>query len=160
MPDLVADYLIERAAVRMADARIGGLLGREAGEVTRGALSVDVLAVFKRAIQAGNHRDVLPVRLQRLHSRRPFEIIDTRFVLEPPLLFCLIRVKAADESRYCSLIFTRKKLPAHNPVGDVHDHQFLVWFFAFLGSCCASLGKGMQERQQHCAAARLEKFTS
>ena len=83
---------------------------------------MDVLTVLERAVQAGDHCDVLGVRLQWLHGRRPFEIIDTRFVLEPPLLFCLIRVEAADESRYCRLIFTREKLPAYNPVGDIHDH--------------------------------------
>ena len=160
MPDLVADHLIERATVRMADARIGGLRRREAGEITRGALRVDVLAVLERAVQASDHRDVLPVRLQRLHGRRPFEIIDTRFVLEPSLLLGLVRVKAADESRQLRLIFAREKLPAHNPVGDVHDHQFLVRFLALLGSGRAGLRHRMQERQQHRGAACLEKFTS
>ena len=119
-----------------------------------------VLAVLKRPVQACDHRDVLSVRLEWLHRRRPLETVYARLLIEPPLLFGFVRIKSADKARDCRLIFAREKLPAYNPVRDIHDHQFFVRFFALLGSRCAGLGHGMQKRQQHCAAARLEEFTS
>ena len=156
--DLVADQLVQRAAVRMADALLFGLHRREAGEVARGTLRVNVLPVFECPIQAGDHRDILGVLLERLHRGRPLEVVNTRLVLVPPLLLGLVGVESTDEARELRLAFPWEKLPSHDPVGDVHDHQFLVRLGQALGR--HGSGRRVQHRQQHCRAASLQKRTS
>ena len=156
--DLVADHLIQTAAVWMADTLLRRLHRGEAGEIAGGTLRMYVLPVFERPIETGDHRDVLGVFLERLHGGRPLDVVNARLILESPLLLGFVGVEPADEVWQLRLVLSREKLPPHDPVRDVHDHQFLVRLGQALGRHGG--GRRVQHRQQHRRAAGLQKRTS
>ena len=74
--DLIGDDVIEGAVQRPGGGFDGE--GRRAAEETRSALGVNVGAILKGAIEAGDQRDFVLNLFQRLERGREFERSQTR----------------------------------------------------------------------------------
>ena len=82
----------------MADPLFLGLYGREAGQVARSPLGMNVLAIFVGPLQSRDQANVLDMLLERFHGRGQFQRIDARFVDDAAFFLRLIRIKPADEA--------------------------------------------------------------